>query len=51
MQVGFTLRGSGVDIGGTDDAFQYVYQIANGDCSIIDKVESIARAIPKIIHF
>jgi beta-glucanase (GH16 family) len=39
----FTINGSGADIGGTADAFQYVYQAATGDCSIIAKVESITQ--------
>lgn len=39
----FTINGSGVDIAGTADSFQYVYQTASGDCSIVAKVESIVR--------
>ena len=39
----FTINGSGANIAGTADAFQYVYQPASGDCSIVAKVESIVR--------
>ncbi len=34
----FTASGSGADIYGTADAFQYVYQPASGDCSITARV-------------
>lgn len=36
----FTVAGSGADIWGTADAFQYVYQSASGDCSIVARVDS-----------
>ena len=36
----FTLVGSGSDIGGTADAFHYVYQSANGDYSIQAQIET-----------
>lgn len=36
----FTLVGSGGDIGGTADAFHYVYQSANGDYSIQAQIET-----------
>jgi hypothetical protein len=36
----FTLVGSGADIGGTSDAFHYVYQTANGDYSILARVDT-----------
>jgi hypothetical protein len=39
----FTLNASGADISGTADAFQYAYQTATGDCSIIAKIESIVQ--------
>ncbi|HSH94328.1 MAG TPA: family 16 glycosylhydrolase [Roseimicrobium sp.] len=39
----FTINASGANIAGTADAFQYAYQTATGDCSIIAKVESIVR--------
>ena len=34
----FTLVGSGTDIGGTADAFHYVYQSASGDYNILGRV-------------
>jgi regulation of enolase protein 1 (concanavalin A-like superfamily) len=34
----FTLVGSGTDIGGTNDAFHYVYQSASGNYSILVRV-------------
>ena len=34
----FTLVGSGADIGGTADAFHYVYQTTNGNCLISARV-------------
>jgi fibronectin type 3 domain-containing protein len=37
----FTVKGSGADIWGAADAFRYVYQPANGDCSIQAKVLSV----------
>ncbi len=36
----FTLNGSGTDISGTADAFQYACQAASGDCSITARVAS-----------
>lgn len=36
----FTLVGSGGDIGGTADAFQYVYESANGDYNILAQIET-----------
>jgi len=39
----FTINGSGANIAGTADAFQFAYQQATGDCSIVAKVESITR--------
>jgi hypothetical protein len=37
----FTVKGSGADIWGTADAFQFVYQPASGDCSIQAKVLTV----------
>jgi uncharacterized repeat protein (TIGR01451 family) len=34
----YAVVGSGSDIGGNADAFRYVYQQGNGDCSIVAKV-------------
>jgi len=34
----FTVNGSGWDISGTADSFQYVYQAMSGDCSITARV-------------
>ena len=42
----FTLVGSGGDIGGTVDAFHYVYQSANGDYSIEAQVDTEETANP-----
>jgi protocatechuate 3,4-dioxygenase beta subunit len=39
----FTVLGAGSDIGGSKDAFQYVYQAANGDCTIIANVLSVQK--------
>jgi len=36
----FTVNGSGTDIGGTVDAFQFVHQSASGDCDITARVAS-----------
>ena len=37
----FTVAGSGKDIGGGVDEFRYVFQQANGDCTIVAKVMSV----------
>jgi len=42
----FTVAGSGDDIGGPQDAFRYVYQAANGDCSVIARVVSLQNTDP-----
>ena len=34
----FTLVGSGADIGGTADAFHFVYQSASGNCNLMGRV-------------
>ncbi len=34
----FTVAGSGADIGGTADAFRFVYQPASGDCTNVARV-------------
>lgn len=36
-----TVYGAGSDIGGTADSFQYVYQMATGDCSITARIDSV----------
>ena len=37
----FTVKGSGADIWGTADAFRYVYQPADTNCSVIARVASV----------
>jgi hypothetical protein len=37
----FTVSGSGDNITGSKDQFRYVYQAADGDCSIVAKVVSV----------
>jgi regulation of enolase protein 1 (concanavalin A-like superfamily) len=39
----FTVKGSGADIGGTIDAFQYVYQTLSGDGSLTAHVSAIGN--------
>ena len=39
----FQVIGAGADIFGTADAFRYVYQLANGDCSITARVTGISN--------
>lgn len=36
----FSIKGSGAGITGSKDEYRYVYQAANGDCSIVAKIES-----------
>ncbi|GCE11977.1 sugar-binding protein [Tengunoibacter tsumagoiensis] len=38
----FAVNGSGSDIGGTTDAFQYAYQSLNGDGTIVARVASMS---------
>jgi regulation of enolase protein 1 (concanavalin A-like superfamily) len=42
----FTVNGSGWDIWGTDDEFQYVYQPLTGDHSIVARVTSQTNTDP-----
>ena len=42
----FTVVGSGVDIWNSADEFQYMYQLASGNCSIVAKVESVGNTDP-----
>jgi hypothetical protein len=42
----YYVAGSGADIGGTADAFRYVYQTASGDCSIIARVVDVQNTDP-----
>ncbi len=42
----FTIAGSGADIWGTADAFQFAYQNAGGDCEVIARVASITDTDP-----
>jgi hypothetical protein len=42
----FTVIGSGADIWDAADEFQYVYQTASGDCSIIARVVSVGNSDP-----
>ena len=37
----FTVAGSGADIGSSKDEFRYVYQQANGDCTMVAKVLTV----------
>ena len=39
----FTVNGSGADIWGTADAFQFVYQTVSGDCDIRARAASLAN--------
>jgi regulation of enolase protein 1 (concanavalin A-like superfamily) len=39
----FTLVASGADIGGTADAFEYVYQGVTGNCTIIARAKTIEQ--------
>jgi hypothetical protein len=41
-----TVQGAGADIGGTADAFHFVYQILSGDGQIIAKIDSVANTHP-----
>lgn len=36
----FSLAGSGADIGGTADGFNFAYQQVNGDCTIVTRIAS-----------
>ncbi len=42
-----TLQGSGTDIGGTSDGFDYVYQTLQGDGQIVARVASIQNTAPE----
>jgi regulation of enolase protein 1 (concanavalin A-like superfamily) len=42
----FTVKGSGADIWGTSDAFQYVYRTLPGDGSIVARVASVTGTDP-----
>jgi hypothetical protein len=37
----FTVRGAGLDIGGTNDQFHWVYQAAAGDCEIVARLTGL----------
>ena len=39
----FTVSGSGKDIGGSADAFFFVYHGANGDCRVVARVVSVQK--------
>src|ERR1043166_4715768 len=41
--IAFTVAGSGNDIGSGKDEFRYVYQPANGNCTIVAKVGSVQK--------
>jgi regulation of enolase protein 1 (concanavalin A-like superfamily) len=43
----FTVKGSGADIGGTADAFQFVYQPLTGDGTLTAHVEALGNTNPK----
>jgi hypothetical protein len=40
------VNGSGSDIFGTSDSFQYIYQTASGDCTVVAKVTSVENTDP-----
>ena len=42
----FTVSGCGADIWGSNDAFQYAYQPASGDCSIVARVTGVQGTDP-----
>lgn len=42
----FIVQGSGADIWGTADAFQYVWQMASGDCSVTAKILNMQNTDP-----
>ena len=42
----FTVKGSGSDIGGTADSFNFVYQEISGDCVLSAHVESLGATSP-----
>jgi probable HAF family extracellular repeat protein len=42
----FTLHGSGADIGGTADAFHFVYQILSGDGEVVTRVSTLEPTDP-----
>ncbi len=42
----FTVSGSGADVWGTADAFQYVYQSLSGDGTIVARVDSLIDTDP-----
>jgi hypothetical protein len=43
----FAIDGSGADIGGRADEFQYVYQTATGDCTVVARVSAIENTNSK----
>jgi hypothetical protein len=42
----FSVLGSGADIGNAADAFRFVYQSGNGDCSVVAKVLTVQNTDP-----
>lgn len=42
----FTITGEGTDIGGSEDQFQYVYQQASGDCTLVARLISLDNTNP-----
>ena len=42
----FTLKGSGADIWGVADGFQFVYQVVNGDSQIVARVTGVQNTNP-----
>jgi glucuronoarabinoxylan endo-1,4-beta-xylanase len=42
----FTVTGSGADIWGNADAFNYTYMTTNGDCTVIARVTSVQNTDP-----
>lgn len=43
---GFAVAGSGLDIGGTNDQFHFVFRLARGDCELRARVLSIQNTDP-----
>ncbi|MDZ7371344.1 MAG: T9SS type A sorting domain-containing protein, partial [candidate division KSB1 bacterium] len=42
----WTVAGSGADIGGTEDAFRFAFQVRSGDIELTAKLESLTKSDP-----
>ncbi len=42
----WTVAGAGADIGGTEDAFRFAFQVRNGDIELTAKLESLTKSDP-----